>query len=52
MVEHCCHLNMLYAARKSQVLKEQEFKGLLSSLGFKTLLSNVPLFGKIFFYFF
>ena len=39
---------MLYAARKSQdFLKEQESKGLLSSLGIKTLFSNSPLSGKI-----
>ena len=30
-------------------MKEQETKGLLSSLGFKTPLSNVPLLGKILF---
>ena len=30
-------------------MKEQEAKGLLNSLGIKTLLSNIPLLGKIFF---
>ena len=30
-------------------MKEQELKGLLSSLGLKTLLSNIPLLGKILF---
>ena len=36
-------------SKKSRFIKEQEAKGLLSSLGLKTLLSNMPLLGKIFF---
>ena len=35
--------------KKSRFLKEQEAKGLLSSLGIKTPLSNIPLLGKILF---
>ena len=34
-------------SQKSRFIKEQEAKGLLRSLGFKTPLSNVPLLGKI-----
>ena len=36
-------------SKKSRFMKEQETKGLLSSLGFKTPLSNIPLLGKILF---
>ena len=36
-------------SKKSRFMKEQEAKGLLSSLGIKTLLNNIPLLGKIFF---
>ena len=32
-------------------MKEQEAEGLLSSLGIKTPLSNIPLLGNIFFKF-
>ena len=35
--------------KKSIFVKEQEIKGLLSSLGLKTRLSKIPLFGDIFF---
>ena len=35
------------SSKKSRFLKEQEGKGLLSSLGIKTPLSNIPLVGKI-----
>ena len=35
-------------SKKSRFIKEQEAKGLLSSLGIKTPLSNIPLLGKIF----
>ena len=35
--------------KKSRFLKEQEAKGLLSSLGLKTRLNKIPLFGDIFF---
>ena len=34
--------------KKSRLVKEQEAKGLLSSLGLKTRLSKIPLFGDIF----
>ena len=36
--------------RKLRFVKEQEAKGLLSSLGLKTWLSKIPLFGDIFFW--
>ena len=36
--------------KKSRFLKEQEAKGLLSSLGLKTRLNKIPLFGDIFFW--
>ena len=32
--------------KKSRFMKEQEASGLLSSLGIKTPLSNIPLLGK------
>ena len=35
--------------KKLRFVKEQEAKGLLSSLGLKTRLSKIPLFGDIFF---
>ena len=35
--------------KKSRFVKEQEAKGLLSSLSLKTWLSKIPLFGDIFF---
>ena len=34
---------------KSRFVKEQEVKGLLISLGLKTQLRKIPLFGNIFF---
>ena len=36
--------------RKLRFVKEQEAKGLLSSLGLKTWLIEIPLFGDIFFW--
>ena len=33
--------------KKSRFMKEQEAKGILSSLSFKTSLSKIPLFGDI-----
>ena len=36
-------------SKKSRFIKVQESKGLLSSLGLKILLSNIPLLGKILF---
>ena len=35
--------------KKSRFIKNQEAKGLLSNLGFKTPLSKVPIFGDILF---
>ena len=35
--------------KKSRFVKEQEAKGLLSSLGLKARLSKIPLFGDNFF---
>ena len=35
--------------KKSKFLKEQEAKGLLNSLGLKTQLSKISLFGDIYF---
>ena len=35
--------------KKSKFLKEQETRGLLSSLGIRTLLSQIPLVGPILF---
>ena len=34
--------------KKSRFMKEQEAKGLLSSLGIKTLLSKIPLLNFLF----
>ena len=36
-------------SKKSKFLKEQEAKGLLSSLGLKTPLIQIPLFGPLLF---
>ena len=36
--------------KKTRFVKEQEAKGLLSSLGFKALLSKIPLFCNIYFW--
>ena len=36
-------------SKKPQFIKNQEAKGLLSSLGFKTLLSKIPLLGDVLF---
>ena len=36
-------------SKKSRFMREQEAKGLLSSFGIKTLLSNIPLLGNILF---
>ena len=38
--------------KKSRFVKEQEAKGLLSSLGLQTWLSKIPLFGDVFFWVF
>ena len=37
--------------KKSRFVKDQEAKGLLSSLGLETRLSKIPLFGDFFFFF-
>ena len=37
-------------SKKSRFMKEQEAKGLLSSLGLKTPLSKIPLLGDILFF--
>ena len=36
-------------SKKLRFMREQEAKGLLSSFGIKTLLSNIPLLGNIWF---
>ena len=36
-------------SKKSRFMKEQEAKGILSSLGLKTPLSKIPLLGDILF---
>ena len=36
-------------SKKSKFLKEQETRGLLSSLGIKTFLSQIPLLGSLLF---
>ena len=36
-------------SKKSRIMIEQEAKGILSSLGLKTPLSKIPLFGDILF---
>ena len=36
-------------SKKSRFMKEQEEKGILSSLGLKTPLSKIPLLGDILF---
>ena len=36
-------------SKKSTFMEEQEAKGILSSLGFKTPLSKIPLLGDILF---
>ena len=48
MVEQCYNQNALYAVvKKIRFMKEQEAKGLLSSLGLKTPLSKIPLLSDI-----
>ena len=37
------------SSKKLRLMKEQEAKGVLSSLGIKTPLSKIPLFGDILF---
>ena len=50
MVKQCYHQNVLYVVlKKSGFAKEQEAKGILSSLDLKTPLRKIPLFGDILF---
>ena len=39
----------IYGNKKSKFIKEQQAKGLLSNLGIRTPLSNIPLLGDIIF---
>ena len=39
-------------SKKRRFMKEQEAKRISSNLSLKTLLSNIPLFGDILFYFY
>ena len=38
----------IYGSKKSRFIKEQQAKGLLSNLGFKTPLNKVPLLNILF----
>ena len=38
----------IYGSEKSKFIKKQEAKGLLSNIGIRTPLSQVPLLGNIF----
>ena len=50
MVKQWYYQNVPYVAVKSQnLLKKQEAKGLLSSLGIRTPLSKIPLLGDVLF---
>ena len=40
---------VLCDAKKSNFIKEQEAKGLLSNLGIRTPLSKIPTLGDVFF---
>ena len=42
-------LSKCAAGKKSKFIKQQEAKGLLSSLGIKTYLSKIPLVGPLLF---
>ena len=39
----------LCGSKKSRFIKNQETRGILSNLGFKTPISNIPLLGDILF---
>ena len=41
----------VFGTKKSRFMKNQEAKGLLSSLGFKAPLNKIPLLGDILFQF-
>ena len=50
MVDQCCYQNVLYVVIKNQDWwKKKKQKVLLSSLGFKTPVSKIPLLGEILF---
>ena len=50
MVEQFYYQSVFYVViKKSNNMKKQETKGLLSGLGLKTPLNKVPLLGDIFF---
>ena len=38
-----------FASKKSRFIKKQDAKGIISSLGLKTLLNKIPLLGDILF---
>ena len=49
MVDYLCNQNVVIVEqKKSRFMKEQEAKGLLSNLGIKTSLSNIPLLNVLF----
>ena len=51
MVKQCYYQNVLcQVLKKSRLMKEQETKGILSSVGLKTPLSKIPLLGDILFW--
>ena len=39
----------IYGSKKSKFIKEQQVKGLLSNLGLKTPLNEIPVLGDILF---
>ena len=50
MVEQWYYQNAQYVVvKKSRFIKNQEAKGLLSNLGVRTPLNNVPMLGDILF---
>ena len=48
MVKQCYYQHVLYVIVK-KIVKKQEAKGILSSLGLKTPLNKIPLLGDILF---
>ena len=49
MAEQCYYQNILFVAKKSRFITEQEAKGLLRSLALKTPLNKIPLIGDTLF---
>lgn len=49
MVEQCYYQDVLSGRKKSRFIKEQEVNGLLSNLGIKTPLNEMPFFRDILF---